>query len=711
MLRYLLRVLFQVLFRVRIQGEITSLAAQRLLVIANHESLLDGVLLGLFLPIEPVFVVHTGVVRNPLFRLILSQVDYLAVDPTSPMAMKKVVRLLEAGRPVIIFPEGRITVTGSLMKVYDGPAFIAARTGATIVPVRLDGGARSYFSRVSGRIPRRLFPRLTLSIQPATTIPMPEAATARERRRKAGEAMRRIMQHMLFASRPKQTVFDAFLDAVEIYGRRRRLVEDLRQIEFSYGYLLKTSLALGRLCTRFSSENETLGVLLPNLATTLGLVLGMQAMRRVPAMLNYTAGSDGMQNACVAASIRTVITSREFLERASLAAQAESLSGVRLVYLEDLRPNFGLVDRLWLLGFALWWPRLAASRTDPEQPALVLFTSGSEGRPKGVVLSHRAILANVAQIKAVIDFSTEDKFLNALPIFHAFGMTCGTILPLLTGTRLFLYPSPLHYRVIPEIIYDRNCSVLFGTSTFLANYARFAHPYDFYKLRYVVAGAEKLGEEVRRTWMEKFGIRILEGYGATETAPVLAVNTPMAFRSGTVGTLLPGIEARLVPVAGIEGGGVLHVRGPNLMSGYYRYESPGVLQPAASELGPGWYSTGDVVEIDADGFVTIKGRVKRFAKVGGEMVSLETVEKIACAASPGHSHGAVTLADSQRGESIVLFTTDPDLGREQLLQAAKGLGGPELAVARRIVALPELPLLGTGKTDYVTLKKRAETAQ
>jgi acyl-[acyl-carrier-protein]-phospholipid O-acyltransferase/long-chain-fatty-acid--[acyl-carrier-protein] ligase len=688
-----------------------SLTAQRVLVIANHESLLDGVLLGLFLPINPVFVVHTGVVKSPLFRLILSQVNYLAVDPTSPMAMKKVVRLLEAGQPVIIFPEGRITVTGSLMKVYDGPAFVAARTGASIVPVRIDGGARSYFSRVSGKIPRRLFPRLTLSIQPATTIPMPEAAISRERRRKAGEAMRRIMQHMLFASRPKQTIFDAFLDAVEIYGRRRRLVEDLRQIEFSYGYLLKTSLALGRLCTRFSNEDETMGVLLPNLATTLSLVLGMQAMRRVPAMINYTAGSDGMQSACVAASIRTVITSREFLERANLTVQVESLSGVRLVYLEDLWSTFGLVDRMWLLGFALWWPRAVASRTDPEQPALVLFTSGTEGRPKGVVLSHRAILANIAQIKAVIDFTTEDKFLNALPIFHAFGMTCGTLLPLLTGTKLFLYPSPLHYRLIPEIIYDRNCSVLFGTSTFLANYARFAHPYDFYKLRYVVAGAEKLGEDVRRTWVEKFGIRILEGYGVTETAPVLAVNTPMAFRSGTVGTLLPGIEASLVPVAGIERGGVLHIRGPNLMSGYNRYESPGVLQSAASELGPGWYSTGDVVEIDEDGFVTIKGRVKRFAKVGGEMVSLETVEKIACAASPNLSHGAVALADSQRGENIVLYTTDTKLTEEALQTAARELGSPKLAVPRKIVAVKELPLLGTGKTDYVKLKQMAEMAQ
>ena len=206
LLRPLLRGLSRLLFRVEVSAGQADFQHQRLLVVANHQSFLDGLLLGLFLPIDPVFVVHTTIAESWFFRILLSQVDYLAVDPTSPMAMKKVIRLIESGRPVVIFPEGRITLTGSLMKVYDGPAFVAAKTGATVLPVRLEGAERTYFSRLSGRHPKQAFPKIRLSILPARHFPMPEGATAKLRRRKSGEAMRRLMQEMIFATRPQQTV-------------------------------------------------------------------------------------------------------------------------------------------------------------------------------------------------------------------------------------------------------------------------------------------------------------------------------------------------------------------------------------------------------------------------------------------------------------------------------------------------------------------------
>jgi acyl-[acyl-carrier-protein]-phospholipid O-acyltransferase/long-chain-fatty-acid--[acyl-carrier-protein] ligase len=705
----LLQWLLRILFRVRVAGDASVFVNERTLIVANHESLLDGVLLAVFLPVDATFVVHTEVTKNPFFRLLLRFVPHLAVDSASPLAIKMIIRLVETGRPVVIFPEGRLTITGSLMKVYDGAGFVAARTGATVVPVRIEGSGRSYFGRLAGLYPRKLFPRIRMEIQPRRAIAMPALPSARLRRRRAGELMRRILLDMLVATRPRRTLFEAFLDARETFGAHYRLVEDVRMSEESYGSLLRMALGLARLTRPLTAPGEIVGVMTPNAAPTLGLILALSATKRVPAMLNYTAGADGLRAACVAAGIRTLFTSRVFLEKARLMPVVLQLEGVQVHYLEDLKREFGLLDKLWVFAMQ-FFARAAAVPQAPEEPAIVLFTSGSEGKPKGVVHTHASILSNVAQIRALADFTPLDKFMIALPVFHSFGLTCGAIMPLVSGCKVFLYPTPLHYRVIPEIVYDRNCTVLFGTSTFLGNYGKHAHPYDFGRLRYVVAGAEKLAEDVRQLWIEKFGIRVLEGYGVTECAPVVAVNVPMACRIGSVGQLVPGIEHRLEPAPGIEGGGVLHVRGPNVMAGYLLYDSPGVVNRSAA-LSDGWYNTGDIVAVDADDFVFIRGRVKRFAKIAGEMISLEVVERIAAAAAPGFAHAASTRPDPAKGESIVLFTNAPGLGRERLSAAAKSLGAPELAVPRLVVGLAEIPLLGTGKTDYVRLKALAEAAQ
>lgn len=511
-----------------------------------------------------------------------------------------------------------------------------------------------------------------------------------------------------FDYRADETLFSALVSATRQFGRNKPgQWEDQKPGTYSYGDLLKMTLALGRLAGKVTAPGEHVGVLMPNMASAVGLMIGLSAFDRVPCMLNYTAGSEGMQSACQAAGIRTILTSRIFLAKAGLTEQADALRDVDLIYLEDLRDRFGLLDKAWLMGFALWLPLAVVPKVDPESPAVVLFTSGSEGKPKGVVLSHRALLANVEQVLARLRIGPADTVLNALPIFHSFGLTAGTLIPLLSGARLVLYTSPLHFKVIPELVREKRCTVLFGTSAFFNHYARNAEPEDFKSLKYVVAGAEKLAESVRQTWHDKFGIDILEGYGATETAPVLAVNHPDDNLPGSVGRLLPGIEAMILPVPGIEQGGELHVRGPNIMSGYYRHEAPGVLEPPSSAAGAGWHNTGDVVAIDAEGFVSIQGRLKRFAKVAGEMVSLEVVEAIARKASAEAMHAATCVSDASRGELIVLFTTDSDLTRDQLAAAARGLGYPEIAVPKRIRSVENLPLLGTGKIDYVRLKGAA----
>jgi acyl-[acyl-carrier-protein]-phospholipid O-acyltransferase / long-chain-fatty-acid--[acyl-carrier-protein] ligase len=696
------RFLLRLIFRVSVAGDAAPLVSGRTLVVANYDSLLDGVLLGLFLPGGVTVAVSRAELARPWVRLLMRAVPHVVVDPSHPLFLKTLMRRLERGQPVAVFPQGQPTATGSLTKIYDSAALIAARCDAQIVPVRLSGTLYTRWSAVGGLYPKRYFPRVTLTILPPQKLPALPHVAGRIRRRRLARAMLRIMEQMMFASQPRRTLFEALLDAADLHGHATRIMEDT-QGEHSYRDIVKASLALGRLACKLSEKGETVGVMMPNLMATVALIFGLGTMRRVPAMLNYTAGPDALRSACIAAGIKTVITSRRFVTVARLESAIAALSTVRIVYVEDLRAKFGLLDKLWLIGWALPRPRAALRGIDPGEAAVVLFTSGSEARPKGVALSHAALLANVAQMGAVIDFGPNDKFLSALPLYHAYSLTACALLPLVSGTRMFLYTSPLHYHVIPELAYSRSCTYVFGTSTFLGHYARRAHPYDFFSMRVVVSGAEKLNPEVADLWLRKFGIRIMEGYGATECAPVLSLNTPLCYKPGTVGRLLPGIEHCVLPVPGIARGGVLHVRGANLMLGYYLYGEPGVLKPPQSEAGSGWYNTGDIVEVDEDGFMTIHGRVKRFIKIAGEMVSLEAVENIARHVSPRHTHAATVELVQKSGESTVLFTTDPELTRAALQKAARELGSQELAVARRVVHVRELPLLGSGKTDYVQL--------
>jgi acyl-[acyl-carrier-protein]-phospholipid O-acyltransferase/long-chain-fatty-acid--[acyl-carrier-protein] ligase len=502
------------------------------------------------------------------------------------------------------------------------------------------------------------------------------------------------------APQAKTSLFDALVDARQTYGAKKLILEDQERSPLSYTDLIRAAFALGRKIAAFTKPGERVGVMLPSSVGGVVTFFALHAFGRVPTMLNFTAGIRNLKAACELARVKTVLTSHRFVEQGKLHDLIDALeTQTTVVYLEDVRRTVGLSDKLFAAAAGAF-PKRFRVATRPDAPGVILFTSGSFGAPKGVVLSQANLIANCRQVAQHIALDPDWVFFNPLPIFHCFGLTGGALLPILTGLKAFQYPSPLHIKQIPTLVKDSKANVLFATDTFINQYARSAAPDELSGLTFVVCGAEKVRDETHNLIHEKFGpIPLLEGYGATEASPVIAVNIPSDNRRGTVGAVLPGVETRLVPVPGIPGGGQLYVRGPNVMSGYLNAD--GGIDPPVD----GWHDTGDVVSISDDGWVKIKGRVKRFAKVGGEMVSLTAAEDLACAVWPEGRHAVVSLPDPKKGERLVLVTDRQDAEAGPLLAHAQSIGAPEIAVPRKIIRVAEIPVLGTGKTDYVALQR------
>jgi acyl-[acyl-carrier-protein]-phospholipid O-acyltransferase/long-chain-fatty-acid--[acyl-carrier-protein] ligase len=696
-----LSIVFRVFYRLEVKGlENVAKAGDNAIIAMNHVSFLDPPVAMSLLPKRPVFAVDAGIAQQWWIQPFLPFVRTMALDPLKPMALRTIINAVKDGNMLVIFPEGRITVTGSLMKIYDGAAMIADKSNAMVVPVRIEGPERTIFSRLKKtQVRRRLFPKITVTILEPVKLNVDPELKGRKRRLAAGAALYDIMSDLMFrTARTDRTVVEAVIEAAHIHGGSWLAVEDPTSGRLHYKRLLQAVRILGAKLMPLAPQGRAVGVMLPTSNGAVVTVLSLMSGGRVPAMVNFTSGAANVLGACRAAQVDTILTAHAFVEKARLEKLIAAIENqVRIVYLEDVRKTVTLGDKL---AGALR-AKKPLVRGKPDDRAVILFTSGTEGTPKGVVLSYRNILSNVAQAEARIDFGREDRLFMALPAFHSFGFMGGVVLPLISGVPTYLYPSPLHYRTVPELVYGICATYMFGTDTFLSGYARMAHPYDFNSLRYIVAGAEPIKEATRRIYLEKFGLRILEGYGVTETSPVLALNTPMFNKFGTVGRLMPGMQARLEKVEGVEEGGRLFVRGPNVMLGYLRAEKPGVLEPPPE----GWYDTGDIVTIDEQGYIAIKGRAKRFAKVGGEMISLAAVETLAGELWPNNLSAVAAVPDARKGERLILVTDKHGATRADFQAYARAKHAAELMFPSEIIVVDKLPLLGSGKPDLQALQK------
>ncbi|RRI05901.1 2-acyl-glycerophospho-ethanolamine acyltransferase [Mesorhizobium tamadayense] len=668
--------------------------------VVSHQSRIEPALMLSLLPDDTLHILDEASARSPWLEPWRELARTIAFNAEHVFVSRRLVRVLKGkGRLAVYLPD-TVEPDVKSFRLFRAITRIAMQADARIVPIFVAGARDLPMSLTPvDKAPRHWFRHLSLSVLEPMTIAELVARNP-DMASNTNALFDRFAEARLYGSNLDRGLFLAMRDAADRVGASHPIIEDVISGALSYRKMFIGARVLGRRFEAVTAPGEAVGLLLPNANGVVLSFVGLISAARVAAMINYTAGPASVTAAIRTAVIRTVVSSRAFIEKAGIAdiVAAVEAGGAKMLWLEDVRESVTVLDKV---AAALFW-RFPLQRQQASKPAVILFTSGSEGTPKAVVLSHRNLYANAMQAEARITISPADILLNVLPVFHSFGLTGGTILPLVTGVKLFLYPSPLHYKLIPEVARKVKPTVMFGTDTFLANYARTAKDGDFSSLRFVVAGAEAVKPETRRTYRDRFQASIIEGFGLTEAAPVVAVNTAIHNRDGTVGRLLPAIRMKLEPVEGISDAGRLWLDGPNMMMGYMTADRPGELQPL-----DGWHDTGDIVSVDRDGFITIRGRAKRFAKIAGEMVSLGAVEMLVQALWPEERHAAVAVPDKRRGERIVLVTTAGDADPEELRQFGKKAGAAELMVPNDIIKVEEIPVLGSGKTDYVSARKLA----
>ena len=705
------------LYRIRIVGQQHVPFRGPALLVCNHLSLVDGFLVAACVQRFIRFMVYKPYYEHRVFHRVFRLMKAIPVSADRKGIMESIERAreeLRRGHVVCIFPEGSISRTGNLLPFKRGMERIVEGLDVPIIPVHLEGVWGSIFSFESGRFVKKLPRGIPYPVTVSFGEPMPATTTAQEARQAVMELgatavehrrKRSDLLHLRFMRTAKRQPF--YFCMADSSGRR-----------LSYIQTLAGSLALCRWVRRRCREESMVGLLLPSSVGGALANIAVTMAGKTPVNLNFTAGQKAMETAVTQCRIRTILTSKLFVKKAKLP----QLEG--MVYLEDVMKELSAVQKLsCALGAFLLSPRLierffCGRVRDPSALATVIFSSGSTGMPKGVMLSHHNVVSNIDSFGQMYELTPTDSIMGVLPFFHSFGFTGTLWFPLLAGVGVVYHPNPLDTKTIGEMVATHRATLLISTPTFCAAYLRKCSVEEFASLRLVIVGAEKLRWTLAKAFEEKYGVALLEGYGATETAPVIAANRPdfvapgfrqLGTKPGTVGQPVPGVAVKVVDLdteAPLPYGqeGMLLVKGPNVMQGYL-----GQPEKTAEALRDGWYVTGDVGLMDEDGFVHITDRLSRFSKIGGEMVPHIRIEQIAADMITGGSCALTAVPDERKGEQLVLFYTCRETSPDELWRKLSGTDLPKLWIPKResIFFLEEIPTLGTGKTDLKRLRVMA----
>lgn len=717
--RFVALMITRLAYRIRVIGAEHVPVEGGALLICNHASWVDALLLLATQQRRIRFIMERQIYNTPILRPLFRLMGMIPISMgDSPkkiiVSLREARAVLDEGYMVCIFAEGAITRSGMMHGFKSGFEHIVKDSPHPVVPVYLGGAWGSIFSYYFGR-PLSHWPSMLR--YPVTVLfgkPLPPSATAGEVR----EAVLELSCDYYNDRKPQRLSLGETFVQVARQSWSRRAIGDTTGRQLTFGHALTAALALSEKLRELAGDERMVGLLLPPSVGGALANLAVTLLGKVPVNLNYTASDESFRSAIEQCGIRHVISSRAFVEK---LGRFQDLPNS--VFLEDVMPRITQQDkrRAWLK--ARFMPRRALARPagfSADALATVIFSSGSTGTPKGVMLSHHNILSNVESIRAVFHFSADDSICAALPFFHSFGFTCSLWQPLLDGFSAMYHPNPLDGAKIAEVVRETRSTLLFATPTFLLAYLRRAKPEDFASLRFVIVGAEKLKPRIADAFAEQFGIRPLEGYGATELAPVATLSVPdveimgvhqVGTKTGSVGHPLPGIAVKVVdPDTGervpVGTPGLMMIKGPNVMLGYLN--NP---EKTAEVLRDGWYSTGDIAVLDKDGFVTITDRLSRFSKIGGEMVPHIGVEEAYHRAlgKTGQVLVVAAVPDEKKGERLVVLYIDEAGDAAKLQQAIKDSDLPNLwkPAPDSYYRIETIPLLGSGKLDLKAIKETA----